>query len=60
MRARLAVGAHLPHPAITIRRMRRLVVRASRPFPLEVDGTRVGQVTDLRIDLRPAAFRLLV
>jgi hypothetical protein len=60
MRARLAVGAHLPHPAITIRRARRLVVRTSRPVPLEVDGAPAGQITELRIELRPAAYRLLV
>jgi diacylglycerol kinase family enzyme len=60
MRARLATGAHLPHPAITIRRARRVVVRASRPAALEVDGAPAGQVSDLEITIRPAAYRLLV
>ena len=60
MRSRLAVGAHLPHPAITIRRARRLVARAARPVRLEVDGVRLGQVTSVQIDLRAAAYRLLV
>jgi hypothetical protein len=60
MRARLTVGAHLPHPAITIRRAHRIQVRASRPVPLEVDGAPAGQVTELQLDLRPAAYRLLV
>jgi diacylglycerol kinase (ATP) len=60
MRTRLATGAHLPHPAITIRRARRVVVRASRPAALEVDGAPAGQISDLEITLRPAAYRLLV
>ncbi len=60
MRTRLATGAHLPHPAITVRRARRVVVRASRPAALEVDGTPAGEVTALEITLRTAAYRLLV
>ena len=60
MRSRLGAGAHLPHPAITIRRARRLVVRSARPVPLEVDGTARGKVTDLELTLRPSAYRLLV
>jgi putative lipid kinase YegS-like protein len=60
MRTRLVTGAHLPHPAITIRRAHRVVVRASRPAPLEVDGTPAGQISAVEIILRPAAYRLLV
>ncbi len=60
MRARLVVGAHLPHPAITIRRARRLVVRSARPVALEVDGAAAGHITDLQLTVRPAAYRLLV
>jgi hypothetical protein len=60
MRTRLATGAHVPHPAITIRRARRIVVRASSPATLEVDGAPAGQISDLEITLRPAAYRLLV
>jgi hypothetical protein len=60
MRARLVVGAHLPHPAITIRRARRLVVRSAHPVPLEVDGAPAGHITALQLTLRPAAYRLLV
>ena len=60
MRTRLTTGAHVPHPAITIRRARRVVVRASRPAGLEVDGAATGEVTALEITLRPAAYRLLV
>jgi hypothetical protein len=60
MRTRLTTGAHLPHPAITIRRARRVVVRASRPAALEVDGEAAGQITALEITLRPGDYRLLV
>jgi diacylglycerol kinase family enzyme len=60
MRARLATGAHLPHPAITTRKARRVVVRATRPVPLEIDGTSTGAVSSLELRLRPAAYRLLV
>ena len=60
MRARLATGAHLPHPAITTRKARRVVVRAERPVPLEIDGARAGRITELQLDLRPDAYRLLV
>ena len=60
MRTRLATGAHLPHPAITSRRARRVVVRTVRPVLLGVDGVSAGQISDLEITLRPAAYRLLV
>ena len=61
MRARLATGAHLPHPGITVRRARQaVVVRCSRPAPLEVDGSPAGRITRVEVTLRPAAYRLLV
>ena len=60
MRSRLAAGAHLPHPAITVRRAHRVVVRAARPVPLELDGAPAGRISALRLELRPAAYRLLV
>jgi hypothetical protein len=60
MRARLATGAHLPHPAITIRKARHVVVRAAHPVPLEIDGDKAGRIINLELRLRPAAYRLLV
>ena len=60
MRSRLATGAQLPHPGITIRRARRIVVRSSSPAALEVDGVPAGRITGLEITLHPAAYRLLV
>jgi hypothetical protein len=60
MRSRLPSGAHLPHPAITLRRAKRLVVRAARPVPLEIDGAPAGRITALELTLRSSAYRLLV
>ncbi len=60
MRARLATGAHLPHPAITIRRARTVTVTAARAVDLEIDGNRVASVTSLEVTVRPGAYRLLV
>ena len=60
MRSRLTVGAHVPHPAITVRRAHRVVVRAARPVLLEIDGAPAGRVGALHLTLRPSAYRLLV
>lgn len=60
MRARLATGAHLPHPAITARKVRHLVVHGARPVPFEIDGNAAGRVSRLELTLRPSAYRLLV
>jgi hypothetical protein len=60
MRTRLATGAHLPHPAIAVRRAHRVTVRATRPVRLEVDGEPAGRIVELEISLRPGAYRLLV
>ncbi len=60
MRSRLATGAHLPHPAITIHRAHRVAVTATRTVGLEIDGRRAGGVTSLEIVVRQGAYRLLV
>jgi diacylglycerol kinase family enzyme len=60
MRRRLATGAHVPHPSITIRRARKVVVRSARPAAFEVDGAQAGHITALEITIRPAAYRLFV
>lgn len=60
MRSRLATGAHLPHPGITVRRARLVTVRAARPVALEVDGEAAGRITALELRLRPAAYRLFI
>jgi diacylglycerol kinase family enzyme len=60
MRARLGRGGHLPHPAITTARGRRISVRSSRPLPLELDGLPSGQVREIELEVLPGAYRLLV
>lgn len=60
MRTRLPAGAHVPHPAITIRRARSVVLRSHRPVAVELDGAPAGRITSLGIELRQAAYRLLV
>lgn len=60
MRARLALGTHLPHPDITVRRARRVSIRLSRPADLEVDGRAAGTTTALEVVVVPGAYRLLV
>jgi len=60
MRSRLATGAHLPHPGITVRKARLVTVRATRPVPLEVDGEPAGRITALELRLRPVAYRLFI
>ncbi|HET9770304.1 MAG TPA: hypothetical protein VFS16_05400 [Acidimicrobiia bacterium] len=60
MRARLATGAHLPHPAITIRRAHTVVVTAPRPVDLEIDGHPAGRISSLEVVVRPGVYRLLV
>ncbi|MGH8994139.1 MAG: hypothetical protein ACRDYV_15915 [Acidimicrobiia bacterium] len=61
MRARLRSGAHLPHPGITVRRARSVVVRWEREVALEVDGkAAVKGAREVAVEVVPAAFRLLV
>jgi hypothetical protein len=56
MRRRLRAGAHVPHPRIRERTGARVDVRASRPLPLEVDGERVGRVSNLSVEVVRAAY----
>jgi hypothetical protein len=62
MRARLRSGAHVPHPGITVRRGRSVVVRCGRGVPVEVDGqkTAVRGATEVSVSVVPSAFRLLI
>jgi diacylglycerol kinase family enzyme len=60
MRSRLASGSHLPHPAVTTARGRRVTVRWARSQPLEVDGRPSGETAGVEVELLPGAYRLLV
>jgi diacylglycerol kinase family enzyme len=60
VRARLAHGAHLPHPAITERRTAAIQVEFDRPLALELDGTRLGKARTLSIRVEPEALQVVV
>lgn len=62
MRARLRSGSHLPHPGITTRRGRSVVVRCGRAVRVEVDGKKaaVKGATVVSVEVVPAGFRLLI
>jgi YegS C-terminal NAD kinase beta sandwich-like domain len=60
MRARLAVGAHVPHPRIQQRSAQRVEIVAERPLALEVDGRPHGHALRLVVEVRSAAYRLLI
>jgi hypothetical protein len=61
MRARLRSGSHVPHPDITTRRARSVVVRCGRGVGVEVDGkAAVKGATAVSVDVVPSAFRLLI
>jgi hypothetical protein len=61
MRARLASGAHLPHPGIRVAVGRRVEVRALRgTLPVEVDGHTVAPGVAVDLAIVPEAFCLLV
>ncbi len=62
MRSRLPQGVHLPHPRITTASGRSVVVSVAggRLLPLTVDGIAHHPVDELRVDLLPAALRLVL
>jgi len=60
MRARLATGAHVPHPRIRSRSAAEVEVRCARPLDLEIDGAARTPISDVHVAVVPAAFRLLV
>jgi YegS C-terminal NAD kinase beta sandwich-like domain len=61
MRARLASGAHVPHPGIRQRSARVVELRIRRPVHLEADGDGVAEgLGSTTIQVLPSAYRLLV
>lgn len=60
VRARLPMGAHLPHPAIRERRGRALQVELDRPLPLHLDGSHVGEGRSLSLRCEPDALVVVV
>ena len=60
VRARLRHGAHLPHPAITERRVAALQVGFEGGLLVEVDGTRLGRARALSLRVEPDALQVVV
>jgi hypothetical protein len=60
MRARLASGTHVPHPRIRQRSARAISLRARPAPPCEIDGVAHTPATELAIEVRPEAYRLLI
>lgn len=54
-RRRAPAGAHVPHPALTTRRVREWTTDFARPTPLRVDNVARGVVSHLEIRVRPDA-----
>lgn len=54
-RRRLRSGAHLPHPAITVRRAEGWEHRFDRPIGLWLDGERIGRCSEMACTIRPDA-----
>jgi hypothetical protein len=55
-RRRIAVGAHLPHPLISVRQCATTNIAFDRDTPLWLDGQRWGSARSLRLDVEPDSF----
>jgi diacylglycerol kinase family enzyme len=58
-RQRLRSGAHVPHPAIAVRRVEHWEHRFDRPLGLWLDGARVGRYSKLSLTIRPDAATIV-
>lgn len=59
-RARLRSGTHVPHPAITERRVAALQVDLARPTPVLLDGEHVADARTLSLRIEPDALTCYV
>jgi hypothetical protein len=59
-RARLPLGTHLPHPAITTHQVRTHRWESARPTLVRVDGIDLGRARVITADVEPDAFTVLV
>ncbi len=58
-RRRLRTGDHLPHPGLRSRRLTQAQFDFAKPLSLWLDGTCVGRVRSLRIEVVPAAVKIV-
>jgi diacylglycerol kinase family enzyme len=60
VRARMRLGAHLPHPGISASSVATVSVAFARPRPVWVDGERAGRARTLTVTVIPDALRVVV
>ena len=60
MRRRLALGAHLPHPAVQERRAKAVQVDLGARLPVRLDGEVVGDARSVSVRVEPDALRVVV
>ncbi|MCY4164324.1 MAG: hypothetical protein OXE93_08975 [bacterium] len=59
-RKRALTGDHLPHPAISYKRLSALQVQLSQPTPVWVDGVAAGKCVNVSLRVEPAALTVVV
>jgi len=59
-RRRLPLGTHVPHPAITTRRVTSLEEHLDPPLRVWLDGVAEGEVRHLRVEVAPDALTVVV
>lgn len=50
---RLRTGLHVPHPRIDERRVKELTVSFAAPIPVWIDGTNIGEATEIVVRCEP-------
>lgn len=58
LRRRLATASHLPHPGITERRVRSVIVEFEEPRPCSIDGHAVDPRARLQVEILRGGLRL--
>lgn len=60
VRARLPLGDHLPHPAISVRRVKAVQIELERSMPVFLDGVELPAARNLSIRCEPDALTVFV
>ena len=59
-RSRLKLGTHVPHPAITTRRVEAVQYDFEQPTPIRLDGRSIGEAQHLSVRLEPDAVDIWI
>jgi hypothetical protein len=59
-RRRLALGTHVPHPAISVRRTDAMQIDLESPTPIRLDGHLVGSARSLSVRVEPDALDIWI